>query len=342
MSWCNVRPSRNGTRIILRRACSVALRMASGTSRALPAPKPTRPFLSPTTTRAANPNRRPPFTTLATRLMLTSFSVNSLSSRSRDCRSLSPRPRRSPCVRVIERAMLNLSEIETALTGGVGQGFDPAMKQISAPIEHDPLDTRRLGPRGNERADGVRRRYVGAILEARPEAIVEARSRRDRTSGGVIDDLRIDVLRRAEHRQTRSIVCRTAQFVADPLATTQEESFGFLRHKALLLFAFLPANVLGCVSDTFAFVGFGWPISTDVGRDLTDALAIGSAYGDNRRPIASDPDVAGDRKRDVVTIAKLEIESVALNLCAIANPRDLQIDRKPRYTPVTMLLTSAR
>src|SRR5580693_1917277 len=124
-------------------------------------------------TSAAKPKRRPPFTTLATRLMLTSFSVNSLSSRSRDCRS-SPRPRRSPCVRVIERGMLNLSEIEAALTGGVRQGFDPAMKQISASIEDDPLDTRRLGPRGNKRADGIRRRYVGAILEARPEAIVEA------------------------------------------------------------------------------------------------------------------------------------------------------------------------
>jgi len=95
--------------------------------------------------------------------------------------------------------MLDLSEIEAALTGGVRQGFDPAMKQISASIEDDPLDTRRLRPRGNKRADGVRRRYVGAILEALPEAIVEARSRRERASGGVIDDLRIYVLRRAEH-----------------------------------------------------------------------------------------------------------------------------------------------
>src|ERR1700758_2164280 len=230
--------------------------MASGTSRALPARKPTLPFLSPTTTRAAKPNRRPPFTTLATRLMLTSFSVNSLSSRSRDCRSPSPRPRRSPC-RAVERAMLNLSEIETALTGGIGQGFDPAMKQISAPVEDDPLDPRPFRSLGNELADGVRRRYLGAILEARPEAFVEARSRRERASGGVIDNLRINVLRRAEHRKARSIVCRTTQIVADPLATAQEESFGFLRHKTLLLFAFLPTDVLGGVSDTLALVGFG-------------------------------------------------------------------------------------
>jgi len=54
--------------------------MASGTSRALPVPNPTRPRVSPTTTTAAKPKRRPPFTTLATRLMLTSLSTSSPSS----------------------------------------------------------------------------------------------------------------------------------------------------------------------------------------------------------------------------------------------------------------------
>jgi len=49
-----VRPSRKGTRIIVFLACSVALRIASGTSRALPEPWPTRPLPSPTTTIAAN------------------------------------------------------------------------------------------------------------------------------------------------------------------------------------------------------------------------------------------------------------------------------------------------
>ena len=37
-SWCSVRPSRSGMRTMLRLACSVALRIASGTSRALPVP----------------------------------------------------------------------------------------------------------------------------------------------------------------------------------------------------------------------------------------------------------------------------------------------------------------
>src|SRR5947199_392932 len=53
------------------------LRIASGTSFALPSPKPTRPLPSPTTTKALKLNRRPPFTTLATRLMWTTFSFSS-------------------------------------------------------------------------------------------------------------------------------------------------------------------------------------------------------------------------------------------------------------------------
>jgi hypothetical protein len=56
---------------------------ASGTSLALPLPKPTRPFWSPTTTSAAKPKRLPPFTVLETRLIATRRSANSGVSRGR-------------------------------------------------------------------------------------------------------------------------------------------------------------------------------------------------------------------------------------------------------------------
>src|SRR5215831_11387270 len=222
MSWCSVRPSRNGTRIMPRRACSVALRMASGTSRALPAPKPTRPFLSPTTTRAAKPNRRPPFTTFATRLMLTSFSVNSLSSRSRDCRSPSPRPRRSPCV----RAMLTPLKVETAVAGRVGQSFHPAVKEIGAPIKYHPFNSCRSCPLGDELADGTRRSHVCAGSEARPETLVEARGRGQCPPGRIIDDLRVDVLRRAKNRKTQATVRRAAHTRPHSLSPAQKEGLG--------------------------------------------------------------------------------------------------------------------
>ena len=64
-----------------RRAASTALRTASDTSFALPVAKPTLPCPSPTATSALNEKRRPPFTTLATRLIAITFSTRSLPSR---------------------------------------------------------------------------------------------------------------------------------------------------------------------------------------------------------------------------------------------------------------------
>src|SRR5919108_6110628 len=131
-----------------RLACSVALRIASGTSRALPAPWPTRPLPSPTTTSAAKPNRRPPFTTLATRLMLTSFSISSTSSRERSLsRSRSRRSVLGP------RAIFDPLELQTALASGVGQGLDPAMEEIGAAVEDDLLHAGGDRPLGDQLAD---------------------------------------------------------------------------------------------------------------------------------------------------------------------------------------------
>ena len=52
----------------------MAFLIASGTSAALPVPKPTFPFLSPITTNAAKRKRLPPLTTLVTRLIVTTRS----------------------------------------------------------------------------------------------------------------------------------------------------------------------------------------------------------------------------------------------------------------------------
>src|SRR5215472_8413676 len=202
-----------------RRAASVALRIASGTSRALPWPKPTRPFRSPTTTRAAKPKRLPPFTTLATRLMLTSFSVNSVSSRSRDCRSLSPRVRRSPWV----RAMMTPLEIETALAGGIGQGFYPTVKKVGAAIEHDFFDPGCERSLRHQLADGIGSSGIGAGFKVGLQRAIKARSRRQGPSRHIIDDLGIDVLGRAENREARPVVAETTQIPPHPLAPAQKE-----------------------------------------------------------------------------------------------------------------------
>jgi hypothetical protein len=61
-------------------AFSLALLTADGTSFALPKPIPTWPFPSPTATTELNLNLLPPVTTLATRLIVTTFSSNNSNS----------------------------------------------------------------------------------------------------------------------------------------------------------------------------------------------------------------------------------------------------------------------
>src|SRR5216683_2881651 len=175
-------------------------------------------------TSAAKPNRLPPLTTLATRLMPTSFSVNSLSSRSRGWRSPSPlRPSR--CVRAIGP----LSEIEPALAGGIGQRLDPAMIEIGATVEHDARDPRRLGAFGEQLADRARRRGIGPGLQIRLEAGIEGRGGGERPPGCIVDDLRIDMPRRAEYRQPCPALGRPPQLEAGAFAPAAEQRIWFVR-----------------------------------------------------------------------------------------------------------------
>ena len=76
ISCCRVRPL-SGTLIMFLRAFSIAFWIATGTSRALPYPKPTRPAPSPTTVSAVNVNCLPPLTVFETRFTATSFSLKS-------------------------------------------------------------------------------------------------------------------------------------------------------------------------------------------------------------------------------------------------------------------------
>src|SRR4029077_3938794 len=183
-------------------------------------PVPTRPLPSPTPTRAAKPKRRPPFTTLATRLMLTSFSTTSPSSP----RPRSPRSRRSPPLSL--RAMLwPLLEGQTALAGGVGQGFHPAMKQIGTAVEDHFLDAGGNRPLGQQFADGLGRLDVGAGLEARLQRLVDGRGGGQGLAFAVVDHLGIDMQAGPEDRQPGTADRLHLDVVANPLLAAGARRF---------------------------------------------------------------------------------------------------------------------
>src|SRR5262245_340403 len=264
MSWCSVRPSRRATRVRLRLADSVALRIASGTSRALPWPKPARPFWSPITTSAAKPKRLPPLTTFATRLICTSLSTNSLSRSSRSLfRSRPPRSRspamvfsnlceaEAPLSCLVSNQLLSMIcpgkpvstfpdhalEAQTALARRIRKRLDAPVIEIAAAVEHHLLDAVLDGALREQLADRLRRVDVGAGLLA--HLLLQRRGGGERLAFLVVDDLRVDVLRRTEHRQPRAAAAGAAQRKPDTLLAPGIRNLGS-RHDRLRYF-FLPS-----------------------------------------------------------------------------------------------------
>src|ERR1044072_6175621 len=138
------------------------------------------PSPSPTATRAVKLKRRPPFTTLATRLMATTRSrcgVLSWAAPPRPpSRRFRPPPPRSPRAlpprsppwpppwlpppncRVrpgIRRSFQSRSssELQPGFPGRVGQSRDPAVVVVTTAVEHELGDARVLGPRGEQLPD---------------------------------------------------------------------------------------------------------------------------------------------------------------------------------------------
>src|SRR4051794_35300348 len=129
------------------------------------------PSPSPTTTRAVKLKRRPPWTTLATRLMATTRSTYWLFSAPPPRRSSRPRPWRSPprcprwaplircssslsfdAVKVLSGAV-GWSEAQAAFAGAIGQGSDAAVVLVTCTVEDHGVDARALGTLRHELSD---------------------------------------------------------------------------------------------------------------------------------------------------------------------------------------------
>src|ERR1700726_3488914 len=177
-------------------ACSIALRMAMGTSRALPMPKPALPFWSPTTTSAEKLRFLPPLTTLVTRWMATTWSFKLL--------ALTSMFRRTASVSLRMILDINL-KFQPRFPGCCSQGFHTAVVHVSAAIEHHLLDPGRAGALGNLFSNHFCRRHIVASLEFLARFLVNRTRRDQRTAAAVFNHLRVDVPVGAVHCQARAL-----------------------------------------------------------------------------------------------------------------------------------------
>src|SRR4051794_25627545 len=208
-----------GTRTRLLRAFSTAFWIASGTSRALPYPTPTTPFSSPTTTSAVNEKRRPPLTTLATRLISTTRSWRSRPAGETD---RSGAGMKGPGWR-------NRLEEEPGLASPVGQRLDAAVVLVAAAVEHRGVDAGRLGPLGEQRAGAARLVHRLEVAEIG----LGPRDGGDRAARVVVDQLREDAAVGAAHGDARTLG-RALHLRPHAAATPQADRFLRMRAHARL------------------------------------------------------------------------------------------------------------
>src|SRR5260221_3640418 len=143
MTSCGMDVPTLGTRHMLRLAMSTPFWIAAGTSLALPYPPPTRPFRSPTTTSAVNENRRPPFTTLATRLIETTRSSSAF---------LASSP---PCLLRSTKTASRALELQSGFARRFGERLHAPVVQPAAAIEDGAFDAALAGALRDGLADAA-------------------------------------------------------------------------------------------------------------------------------------------------------------------------------------------
>src|SRR3954470_7935649 len=124
---------------------------------------PTTDSSSPTATSAVNENRRPPLTTLATRLI----------SITRSWRS-SPWGLTSSMSWFVFMSVAiqgSDSELQPALAGPVGEGLDAAVIAVATPIEDAGGDAGGLGPLGEQLADALGLVHRGELAQIRLDPV---------------------------------------------------------------------------------------------------------------------------------------------------------------------------
>src|SRR5918999_3430427 len=167
------------------------------------------PFSSPTTTSAVNEKRRPPLTTLATRLIST---TRSWRSEEAPCLSL--------CLLSLairsRSGVANGLELQPGRAGPFGRGPDPAVVAVAAPIEDARLGARLLAPCGEQLPRLRRLLHAGEA----PELLLGPGHRGEGAAGRVVDELCSHPAVRAEHRQPRPLG-RAVDLGADPAAAAQ-------------------------------------------------------------------------------------------------------------------------
>src|SRR5579884_2029316 len=159
---------------------------------------PTTSRSSPTTTSAVNEKRRPPLTTLATRLISTTRSCRSSpAAETVRSRTAAIGGQVSEVIGVVAAAPNGgASERQPALTGSVGERLNAPVILVATAVEHRAVHAGGLGPLREQRARARRLLHLAQAAQVS----LDPTDRGQRAPGVVVDQLGEDAAVRAEHR----------------------------------------------------------------------------------------------------------------------------------------------
>src|SRR3954465_9737349 len=122
------------------------------------------------------------------------------------------------------------SELEAGFAGGIGERLDPPVVPEPGSIEDDALDASGFCPLCDQLPDG--RSLLGLGLRGALQLLLDRRGGGERRARRVVDDLRVDVVEAAEHREARPAL-RPRQVKADPVVAlaSRGAAGGELRHR---------------------------------------------------------------------------------------------------------------
>ena len=109
--------------------------------------------------------------------------------------------------RHVSTCLLSL-ETQSAFACGFRQSSYSTVIEVAAPVEYDILDALLLRALGDELADGLGGRDAGAGLEPLQRRLFQRRRRDERGAAIVIDDLRVNMFRRAKYAEPAAAMRR--------------------------------------------------------------------------------------------------------------------------------------
>src|SRR5690349_15705641 len=188
-------------------------------------------------TSAVKLKRRPPWTTLATRLIFTTRSMYETPLSAAPPRRSSRRSRRSPPPPAPRRGAAAISgsssrcsldgpsvathgpessELQPAFTGAVRESGDAPRVAVATAVEHDSGDPGGLGPLSEKLADLLR--LLGLVTLGTAQRDLHGGGAHQRVALGVVDDLHEQVTRGPVDDQTRTLGC-AEHVLADAVVT---------------------------------------------------------------------------------------------------------------------------